>query len=69
MSKKVILVIISAVGLVIAGMLVLHGINLHKPEKAPDAEAFTMNGEAMLFDRAEKAMESGDLLKARDIYP
>ncbi|MCX5679982.1 MAG: LysM peptidoglycan-binding domain-containing protein [Candidatus Omnitrophica bacterium] len=68
MNKKINLIIISAVLLVVAGIFIFRGINLEKPKKSPGAEEDTINEESALFDRAQKAVDSGDLIKARDIY-
>jgi len=67
-NKKIILIIIIAVGLVIAGIFVFHGINTEKPKNVQGQEKIVINEEGMLFDLAEKAMVSGDLIKARSVY-
>ena len=66
--KKINLIIISAVVLVIAGILVFNGINFEKSKNTPVAEVPAINEEGVLFDLAQKAMDSGDIIKARDIY-
>jgi len=68
MSKKLNLIIVSAVLLVIAGILIFHSINLEKPKPFQGAAAAIVNEEGILFDKAQKAMDSGDLVKARDMY-
>lgn len=68
MSKKNILMIISAVLLVIAGVLIFHSINIEKPGKPSGADMVSINEEAMLFDRAQKAVDGGDLVTAKDVY-
>ena len=68
MNKKIVLIIVVATILVIAGIIVFHAISMEKPRPSPGAEAVTINEEGMLFDRAQKAVDSGDLIKARDVY-
>jgi len=68
MGKKINLIISSAVLLVVAGVFIFHSINAERPKKSPGAEQVVINEEGMLFDRAQRAMDSGDLVKARDVY-
>ena len=66
MSKKTILIIISAALLVIAGVVIFRVVNTEKPKKSQDMEVVAVNEEGVLFDQAQKAMDGEDLIKARD---
>lgn len=68
MNKKANLVIISAILLVAAGVLVFYGINTERAKKAAGPDVSIVNEESSLFDLAQKAADSGDLIKSRDIY-
>jgi len=68
MNKKVILIILSAVLLVVAGILIFHGINMEISKKPSAAESAKVNEEGALFDQAQKAVDGGDLIKAKDAY-
>lgn len=68
MAKKINLIIIGAVVLIMAGISVYYGMKIGKPNKPLLAEAVTANEEGALFDRAQKAMDGGDLVKAKELY-
>ena len=68
MNKKIYLIIISVVILAIAGILIIRVINSEKPKITPVAEVAITNEEGALFDMAQKAIDGGDLIKAREIY-
>lgn len=68
MGKKANLLIISAVIFAAACVLIFQSVNFEKPSSIPASDTPIRNEEGALFDRAQKAIDSGDLVKARDIY-
>ena len=68
MNKKINLILLSAVLLVVAGIMIFHGVKLESPKSVPDAGMVSINEENALFDRARKEFEGGDLVKAKNVY-
>jgi len=68
MEKKIAIIVIIAVLLAAAGLLIFHSINTESPKKPIEAEAVSINEEGALFDLAQKAIDEGDLVKAKDVY-
>ena len=68
MGKKINIVLISFMLLVAAAIMIFYGIRSELPKTAVDDKAVMAKEEGLLFDRAKKAAESGDLNTARDVY-
>ena len=68
MAKKIKLIIIGALILIMAGISIYYGMRINKPNKPLLAEVVTASEEGALFDRAQKAMDGGDLVKAKELY-
>lgn len=68
MGKKAIFLIVGAAFLVMAGLLIFHAVRAAAPGSSAQVAAPLVNEEKALFDRAQKAVSEGDLLKAREVY-
>lgn len=67
MDKKAPLVIVSAILLIIAVFLIFQGVRSEKP-RPESVIPVIVNDEGSLFGKAKKAVDDGDLVKAKAVY-